>query len=224
MPHNDARTDSQEFYYDRAAQRYRYGDTKRFAPRAAVQSLRAKQIKKAEDATLNQLNDVIGGKKHFLEWQVETLEQIKTLHIQNYILGRGGVDRVNSADWLTVANELRVNQMPRFRAFMGDLKLGKLSEKQAKARLRLYLRSAKLSYAEAFKESAVANGGVYARRSLGVSEHCPECLLYAAMGIKKIEKLPLPGHACTCNSSCNCSIQFFSSLEDAVKNVAISYL
>jgi hypothetical protein len=204
------RLDSSDFAWDVKSQRYRYRDSGRFVPREAMLNLQRGYVEtvKKDLQTVGKL--LADGKINLHTWQEATAKTVKSLHVNQAILGRGGVDRMTSADYLKVGRELR-SQYQYLRQFAVDLTQGKLTRAQFEARLNLYANSSNLSHAASEQQNSIEAGFKYMRRKLHASESCPDCIEYAARGIVEIGSLPLPKQNCQCGANCRCSVEYLEN-------------
>ncbi|MBW4421792.1 MAG: hypothetical protein KME13_21660 [Myxacorys californica WJT36-NPBG1] len=205
------RLDSPNFTWDARLQRYRYGDSGKFVPREAMLNLQKGYVE-AVKADLQTVGGLLAdGKISLRTWQETTAKTIKTLHINQAILGRGGVDRMSSADYLAVGRELR-SQYKYLRQFATDLTKGTMTRAQFEQRLKLYANASGISFSQAEQQNSKDNGDRYMRRRLHASESCPDCIRYAARGVVAIGSLPLPKQNCQCGANCRCTAEYLSEI------------
>jgi hypothetical protein len=203
--------DSPDFVFDPKLGRYRYSDSGRFVPREAMLNLQRGYVEtiKADLQTLGGL--VADGKISLSTWQQTTAQAIKTLHLNQAILGRGGVDRMQSSDYLAVGRELK-SQYKYLRQFAVDLTQGTMTRAQFEARINLYANSSNISYATAEQQNAQEQGNQYMQRHLHASESCPDCIEYASRGVVEIGSVPLPKQNCQCGANCRCTVEYFNEM------------
>lgn len=169
-------------------------------------------ITKSTDYRIDLLTDkLIKSEIDLATWEKSLAQELKTLHVKRTLLSRGGKKASTTDDWLIVGRILRqeykfLHEMAR------DIRDGKLSEPELKARTKLYTQRARLS-GEAMKQNNAKDVGlVYMERKLGATDrHCAECLSYASMGLRLIGELPLPTERCTCMANCKCSVRYYGS-------------
>lgn len=194
--------------WDTKAGRYRYTDTKRFLSREAFLSITRRQIAYSENQLSNLNTKLINREITLRKWQTETAQLLKSLHVRQAILTKGGVDRMTDADYLRVGRSLR-SEYKYLKGFAEDVKAGKLSEAQLRARSKLYLEN---SRGEIHRFEAVAakeKGYQFMRRFLGRTDrHCADCLSYAALGVQRIGTIPLPTQDCACRARCKCRVEY----------------
>lgn len=216
------------FYWDKKAGRYRYADTKRFLGRDAVATLTQKRIDQVRQ-DINTIGDLLVSRKISLAtWQEATARSLKELHVQSYILNRGGKAQVTQADYLAMGRELK-RQYGFLRQFATDINRGysigdrgqqtPMTVGRFRARLELYGNSGKAAATQGEAEAQRDRGAIAMKRKLGaVDRHCPSCLSYAAAGIQPTGALPLPTQECECGNRCRCSVQWYtvSQLAEAI--------
>ncbi len=217
----------QEFKYEPGLNRYRIvsGSGKgQFISKEAFISSTERYVVEQSKKLINLGYELSSQKISLEDFQSSAAKYLKEIHISQVILGNGGIEGITAGDWGNVGNTLKAQYYSGVDSKTGsryglkwlvrDLKEGKVSESQLINRLGLYARSGKLSY---WKQRSRKEGTKdFARRTLGASEHCPDCVRYAALGIQPKERLPLPLEACECRTNCKCSITFMS-FEEAVK-------
>jgi hypothetical protein len=198
-----------EFFYDKRTNRFRYSDTGRFAPREAILNLSKKNIKSAENQLVVLTDLLMDGRMRLDDWQRSVGSLIKTLHIENLLLGKGGINNTFANDYLSAGRELK-KEYQYLKDFAQDIKDGTVSKSQALSRVKMYGRKSKLGY---WLGLDVSNANKkYMRRILAPVEHCPECLQYGSMGWQLKGTLPLPTQACSCRSNCRCTVVYADSL------------
>lgn len=220
---------SDEFYYDRRTNRYRYRDSNRFAPREALINLTQRNIERQQEELTRLADRYAQGNISIRELQREAAERLKTIHVQSAWIGANGVERLSLETqqriWLDVANELRRQYHTGIDPLTGDrygLKVlgerllnGELTEAQLRESLRKFSESGRKSYWAAAKR-AEADDRPYATRKLDrAAEHCKECVDLAKLPPRPVGDVPVPGEACRCIVNCRCSLLFWT-LEQAI--------
>ena len=145
---------------------------------------------------------LFAGEINHQQWALEARQEIKETFIVQYIAAHGGRRTMTQADWGRVGAMLK-QQYRRLRGFEQDLIDGKLSEAQAKARLRMYYKASR----QAFEQGRAYARGVpklpaypgdgstqclsgcqchweheetelewLSTWTLGAAEHCPDCM------------------------------------------------
>lgn len=145
------------------------------------------------------------------QWEAQMREAIKAEYIQQYLLGRGGLQNMTAQDWGSVGGMI-ADQYRYLDGFADEIAAGNLSEAQIAMRARMYIRSAGEAYwratarakgwprLPAYPKDGTSDcltncqcgwdvqwvpdesGGHWeATWLLGEAEHCPTCLERAAM-------------------------------------------
>lgn len=205
--------------FDVKSGRYRYTDTGQFAPREAIMNLINGRVAIAKQEIGNITDNFTDGRISLKAWEKQIAEQLKFIHVQSAILGKGGIDKMQPEDWLKVARELKkqyytgidesTGKKFGLKQLVKEIKEGKVSSQQLKARLNLYANSGKLSYYEAISSQKKEQNYTLMKRVLGaVHKSCDECMSYASQGWQPIGLLPLPTQKCTCKNNCKCSVLY----------------
>jgi hypothetical protein len=150
---------------------------------------------------------LIDGKINLRTWQSTTAETLKTLHVQEYLLGVGGQGAIKKEDYLEIGRELKV-QYQYLRNFAVELTQGKMTPAEALNRASMYGDAAKVSYFRGERTAAKNAGLTYGMRILGIAEHCTSCPAIAARGIVPIDELVMPTKECECMYRCKCRIKY----------------
>lgn len=194
--------------WDKKAGQYRYTDTKRFVSREAFLSITRRQISYSEKQIADLNNKLVKGEISLRRWQSDFAQNLKSLHIRQAIVTKGGVDRMTDADFLRVGRSLKT-EYRYLKDFAKDIKAGKLSEAQIKARSKLYLENSRGQIHRFEEVAAKKKGYQFMRRFLGRTDrHCTDCLSYAALGIQRIGTIPLPTEDCACRARCKCRVEY----------------
>jgi len=207
-----------QYKWDGQTQRYRDKQTGRFVRTEVILKLTENNIQLKTDRMLQSFEDVKSGKISLREYQQENLEIIKYLHVQQYLVAKGGFRTTTPQDYLEIARELKTLHYPAFRDFTEQLQNGMLTEAQARARIRNFGKAAETMADLGLRSSAKQNGFTWARRYLSAVEHCIDCPIYAAMGAVPIDQLILPGRQCECRFNCKCYVRYFKTKEESARN------
>ena len=78
-------------------------------------------------------------------WEASMREAIKAEYIQQYALGRGGLDNMTRQDWGSVGGMI-ADQYRYLDGFAGEVAAGNLSEAQIAMRSRMYINSAREAF------------------------------------------------------------------------------
>lgn len=212
--------------FDKRSGRYRDKSTGRYLSQSSLETLQRRHINQVEK-DIQVIGDLLlSGKISLATFQEAMGKSLKTLHLHQMLIGRGGINQATSSDYLAVGRQLR-QEYSWLRNFAIDINRGysisekgqqvPLTEARFRARLKLYAKAGRVSFQTGQQEVAKSQGKYFMWRTLGVAEHCADCLRYAAMGIQPIGVLPLPGVACACRANCRCSVRYFSSIQQALE-------
>lgn len=212
---------SPDFRFDPKSNRYRWRDTNKFAPKAAILARTRTYIDNQKQALIQLGRDLSDSKIDLIKFQREAVDIVKSLHLSQAMLGRDGIENLKSGDFLAIARELKrqykdgkdpdTGKPFGLKWLAQDIKDGNVSRAQLLNRLRMFGDASKISFWLMKRQTALDGGMSLARRILNPdAENCPDCFAYAGMGIKPIADLPLPGERCQCRTQCQCSIEFVS--------------
>lgn len=197
-----------DWSYDTQTGRYRNTRNGRFLSEKDALKLTDKLVAKAQ-ADLEQLMlNLSQGLIDLGAWERQFASLIKSVHLAQFILGKGGVKNTYPADFLKIARILK-DEYRYLDGFAKDLAAGRLSYAQAVARAKLYLAKSRLSYWTG-QQLAQQRGPMPSemRRHLAPVEHCQECVIYSLAGWSPIGTLPLPTQDCSCRSNCKCTVEY----------------
>jgi hypothetical protein len=210
------------YTYDRNLQRYRRDDGK-FVSAADIADLTKYMIEKARERTTTIANDLIEGKIELAEWTRQTAIELKEIHSQQYLLGRGGLKNMTQRDYGILGARLK-KEYNYLNNFAIDIRDGKMSIAQFQARLNLYLSATDASYHAARRESHKQAGFQFERRRLASSNNCNPCVSYASMGWVAIGTLPSIATACDCRANCKCFFEYSKDKPDGLLNRSFGWL
>lgn len=191
------------FTWDETRARYRDSKTGRFVKPEKVIALSEASIE--ETTTLAQR---LAGKSA-KEVDKALREEIKRETIRQYMLGRGGENRMTPKDWGSVGGSVR-EQYKHLSGFIDDIP--NLTEAEIASRISMYIGSAREGF-EKGKLAAIKESGSFTeeRWVLGTTgENCNDCKELAAKGWVKIGTLgQVPGDGGTqCLTHCGCHIEY----------------
>jgi Phosphatidylinositol 3- and 4-kinase len=213
-----------DFKFDRKSGRYRH-KSGRYAARTEVMRLMRENIL-VQREDLIALADRVEAKQITLtEFQIESAQLLKRIHVQSAVLGKDGIDNMTPQDWLEVARELKRQYYAgkdeatgrRFglKYLAQSLRDGLLSQPQLKNALRMFANSARTAFHRASLALEQVKGKAFGVRIRTKSESCASCIRYAALPPQQIGRLVLPTQKCECGTNCGCYIQALT-LEDAI--------
>lgn len=199
------------YKWESSVRRYRDRSTGRFLSRKTIADLTTLRISQVTQELHNLGNSLLSQEINLKQWQEQFANKLKILHTQQFLLGVGGDSQIIENDFKVISEKL-VNQYEYLQNFATDLTLGKVSPAQFKNRTRMYALASKISFF-AGEVTAARNSGLNAAtRVLAESEHCQDCINYAALGAVRLEDVILPKTKCECRIECQCSL-LFSKIE-----------
>lgn len=198
------------YYFDATLQRYR-NNKGQFVSNEAIAQLRQSHQQQLEQDLSTVAGLLKNGKIGLGAWEEATAEVLKRMHLQSYLLGRGGQSQISETDARILGDRLR-NEYRYLRGFADELKSTGMSEAMFDSRLRMYLQAHRGSYELGRFQGHLRAGYRWERRYRTKTESCSECLVYAARGWQPIGTLPSPQTRCTCKSNCGCYKKYVKSI------------
>lgn len=200
-----------DFYWDPSVARFR-DETGQFVANDTVQAFIEDSLFATANATDPLVELTIEGTLTPSALQARIREELKREYLRQYYLGIGGRAQMTQADYGSIGGMLGF-QYRKLDGFIDDILAGELSEAQIKARMRMYVNSARQAFEKAKKKSKINAGYKYVRWTLAPAEHCEDCIVFADMGWQLIEDDPfdgcVPGSGCTaCLTNCLCSLEY----------------
>jgi len=192
------------FRWSPPSQRY-VSPSGRFVSNDAVRNALRKFVKRGEARIARLAADVSEGRLSVKEWQRQTADLLKRMHLSSAAAAKGGWAQMTPADTGRVGGQLRGHYRYLDR-FAREIKARRLSRKQIIARSRLYARAVTPKYENDRRRAAI---GVYAqeRRVRQADESCPTCVREAAKGWVAMGTL-LPLGESECRTGCLCRWEF----------------
>jgi hypothetical protein len=198
-----ARANLPGYAYDSRLRGYGYVDltTGRFVSKATIHGLLQDQADRSA-ATLGELARLATeGTITPRQFYEAMRNEVKLAYNVDCALARGGWAQVTPADWRKNGGHLK-DEYRRLRDFAQDIADGKLTEKQAVARAKLYADSAYKRYWEIQKEEqAKAEMDEEHWQTVGDENVCPVCRGLEYLGWVPLGTLPLPGDP---HNGCRC--------------------
>lgn len=136
-------------------------------------------------------------------WNEQMAIEIRNLHVQMAILGRGSRDLMESSDWGRVGSEVK-KQYKHLKGFAGDLSKKEMTFDEVKQRMSMYSNAAWKSMWKSRTKTMKKGGFTEEKRVLQPAEHCPDCIRLAGKWAP-IGSLPEPGDGstrCLTNDKC----------------------
>jgi hypothetical protein len=145
------------------------------------------------------------GEINFAEWQLQSMAQIKALHVSMALAANGGLNNTSASDLGYIGNLVK-EQYKFFRNMVKDIRQGKQSlDGSLVARVGLYAQASRCTYENMVERISKSTGATESKSELGVADHCAECVSEAARGWVEIGDL-IPIGDRTCKQNCHCLI------------------
>jgi hypothetical protein len=196
-----------EFEFIKGSARYRYKDSKRFVSREAVKVLTRKAIDQTERNLTTIADQLVAKTITVGEWERQTKEGLKQLHVWNYMLGAGGQHNLIDRDYGLMGAKVK-NEYKYLRNFAKQLLNGEVSEGQFRYRLNMYVNATDNTHELAINEAHYKAGFRWERRIRTKENSCFPCIGMALAGWRPIGFFPEPGNDCNCRSNCGCYKDF----------------
>jgi hypothetical protein len=197
------------FTYDPRSRRYREVSSGRY--------ITAREVRAAVDAVIESYQSEVlalaarlqQGGLTLSEWQVQTAQSIKALHVATAAAANGGFNNMAPADWGYVGSLVK-RQYQYLRGFAADIASGKQLVQSGgfTSRVKLYAQAARSSFEAVQRRAAKFGGALEERREIGAADHCGPCVELAGRGWVEIGTLPMIGEATPCLVNCHCSFEY----------------
>lgn len=198
---------SPQFTFDQKSQRYRYKDSGKFVSAEAVRNLSEKYIDQLKTDIGTIADKLAEGKINVTTWEETTARALKDLHLNQFLLGRGGLKQVSQRDYGIIGSELK-KEYQYLRGFSQDILAGKMTREQFRDRVFKYVDSSYGTYELGRAESHREAGYNWERRTPNAAVSCDSCVVYAARGWQPLGTLPAIGDECECKSRCRCHKEY----------------
>lgn len=207
-----------ELTYDPRSQRWRYRDSRKFAPMAAVKSQSSRYIASESESLQKLGRDFNDGKIDLAEFQRSAAQHVKHIHLGQAVTALSKQSDLSPEVFLEVGRQLKkqyytgrdwqTGKPYGLKYLAQDIQAGKVTPAQLLYRLAMFANSGTKSYWGVKQMLAIRDGYTEARRVLGLAEHCLECAIMASQGWKPIREIAPIGERCSCRSNCKCSIEY----------------
>ena len=131
--------------YEAASRRYRDKRTGRWLSHTRMIELRDDYVTAYQSRVTGLAERVMSGDMTLQQWERGMRRELKSLHIGQYELGRGGRKAMTQSDWGRLGAEMR-RQYEYLGNFVTEIAAGNLSPAQVAARSQLYLEASTASY------------------------------------------------------------------------------
>ena len=207
-----------EIFFDVKSKRWKYRDSKAFAPMTAVKAQANKYLRSQQKDLILLGKKYLDGGLTLRQFQLEAGQKVKAIHLAEMIRASDKQTDIKSELFLMIGRNLKQQYYSGKDPLSGerfglkylakDLENGTVSPQQLANRLRMFGESGKVSYWGTKSAIATDNGYTQAKRILGKAIHCAQCVEYARRGWESIENAILPTVACSCRTNCKCSLDY----------------
>ncbi len=199
-----------DFIFNPKTQRYHYksgAGRGQFVPTTAVRFMMTRNIEQTQGdiRAIGQL--LVSGKISLATWEETTAKALKNLHIQSYLLGRGGKNAMTQRDYGLIGQRLK-SEYQYLRQFAEQIKSEPMSQAEFFRRLEMYASAGSGLYEKARTEGHIKSDFRWERRIRTKTESCQSCIGFESMGWQPIGTLPAPTESCECRSNCGCVKEF----------------
>jgi hypothetical protein len=218
-----------KFKFENGTQRCRYTSGDRvgqFVSRTAVQGLVEARILQEETRVDRITANLLNGGLSLPQWEKSMAERIKTLHIQSYVLGKGGALQYNRKLDNAVLTPIIEAQYRYLRRFSEAIQAGNLTEAQIRQRAKQYAGAAWSSRETGQFMAHRQNGFAFEQNILDrAADNCIDCEYQSFRGVVPIGVISQssPIGSRQCGGSCRCSMKYFKERPEVVKNQALCY-
>ena len=209
-----------KFTFDSKSQRYRFktGDRAgQFVSKAKVRSLIEDRITEERAAIDRLAANLVNESIRLQDFEKGMAKRLKTLHIQSYILGKGGEGTFDNAIDKRLVETILESEFQYLRGFTEAIRDGKLTEAQIRARAKSYARAAYGTQQRATQRGHADEPRYrYERNVLSDgAATCIDCEYLAFRGVVPIGTISRsqPPGSRLCKSRCRCHMEYL--LENA---------
>lgn len=199
-----------DYLFNPKTQRYHYkqgAGRGQFVPMTAVRFMMQRNIEQTQ-VDIKTIGELLINKKISLStWEETTAIALKNLHIQSYLLGRGGKNAMEQRDYGLIGQRLR-NEYQYLRRFAEEIRTKGISKAEFFRRLDLYSNAGSGLYEKARTEGHLKSDFAWEKRVRTKTESCQSCIAYEGLGWQPIGTLPAPTERCECRSNCGCIKEF----------------
>jgi hypothetical protein len=205
-PKKRPREQPSAFSYDAEQGTYRRRSTGQYVSRAQIREAIDSAIQK-EERELARISRRLAARTITIdEWQSESAQIIKNIHLWNGAAGKGGWGEMTQSDFGKVGARLR-EQYGYLDNFAQQLERGEVDVRSAGflTRVEMYAEAGRNTYHSTLLSAMQSAGMTEERNVLYPADHCAGCLEADGEGWVAIGELPLPGER-DCLTNCKCDI------------------
>jgi hypothetical protein len=215
------------FTFDKNSQRFRFTSGERkgqYVSQARVREIVQQRIDRESERIERITTSLLRGDLTLPQWEKSMAERIKTLHIQSYLLGKGGtLNYVHSRDSATLTPIIET-QYKYLRRFSEDIRDGKLTPARMKQRAKMYADAGwqTQEHGRAIAHSEAEYG--FERNILDrAAENCAECEYFSFIGVVAIGTISRrsPPGTRTCRGQCRCRMEYFKARPEVAQGLSL---
>lgn len=194
--------------YDSRVGQYR-NEKGRFVPRGEVIRLVHNERSRLRTELENLTTSLANNSLSLNQFHQQFATTLKNSHIRMSGLGSGGKANLTPSHYGALGQKL-LEEYNYLWNFVGELKAGKITPRQAVYRAGLYSQSTVSAFWKGEHITRKKEGFNQAKRTLDPQAfHCSDCLTYSTNGLWiPIEDIVIPGHRCQCRGNCRCFVSY----------------
>lgn len=200
-----------EFTFDSKVRRYRYASGDRsgqFVSNKDVIELVEKYMVQQRGDISTITDDLLSDQITVDDWQSSVASNLKSLRINAYSLGRGGIGQLDSSDTAGLESRLE-GEFEYLDKFAKEIEGGDLSDAHIKNRVTLYSDASYSEWQLGSQAAAIDSGETFEIwDSADDSTSCADCRGKAGLGWQPLGTLGVPGASVKCLSRCRCTKRF----------------
>ena len=131
--------------YDPRTFNYRDDETGRFVSSADVIEISSLALDRTLPIAVQLASLLATDQLALRDWEILMREEIKSVYISQYLLGRGGLNRMTQRDWGSIGGMLK-RQYQYLNRFSREIARGTLTQGQIAARSQMYFNSARQAF------------------------------------------------------------------------------
>jgi hypothetical protein len=205
-----------DFFYSPKSGRYHFVGGG-FVSRVQFKAMQTKYVADLQLFLASLSQRLLNGEFRLDQWQEEFGQTVKDLTLQQYILGRGGVNSVTNSN-LDHVQKLVDFELDKLMGFAADIKGQRMKTTAVIRRSKMYGAHSKKAYWDGRNAAMLAAGKTHHINRLFPGESCKECVEISERGPIPIGSAKQIGDR-LCLFNCNCEWEYVT-LEEAQEQMA----
>lgn len=210
MPHRINVPTLVQLDYNPRTGRYHNAHTKQFVKKQFVMDALQRQLDQSKEAVKQAGKELRAGTIDTTQWRDRMVDELRTSHTIQYVVGKGGWAGMNDADYGRIGSILK-KQYKILNNFVSHMQETYASPQNLDGRFDvragMYVQTAGQTYDVARRIEQQEAGKREERRILHPAEHCEDCIEAAERDWQPIGTLPAIGDS-ACHSGCKCEFQY----------------